>query len=89
VDRRREPARSPDARSPGRRCVHGEQPSSPGAQDARHRIVRVRDRARRRDRSDRRSEPSLLPGVQWHPENFYRTGEFRDIFEGLVEAAKK
>jgi putative glutamine amidotransferase len=28
-------------------------------------------------------------GVQWHPENFYRTGEFRPIFEGLVEAAKK
>jgi len=28
-------------------------------------------------------------GVQWHPENFYRTGEFREIFEGLVEAATK
>jgi putative glutamine amidotransferase len=28
-------------------------------------------------------------GVQWHPENFYRTGEFRPIFEGFVEAAKK
>jgi putative glutamine amidotransferase len=28
-------------------------------------------------------------GVQWHPENFYRTGEFRSIFEGLVEAARK
>jgi putative glutamine amidotransferase len=26
-------------------------------------------------------------GVQWHPENFYRTGEFRPIFEGFVEAA--
>jgi len=26
-------------------------------------------------------------GVQWHPENFYRTGEFRPLFEGLVEAA--
>ena len=25
-------------------------------------------------------------GVQWHPENFYRTGEFRPLFEGFVEA---
>jgi putative glutamine amidotransferase len=28
-------------------------------------------------------------GVQWHPENFWRTGEFRPLFEGLLEAAKK
>jgi putative glutamine amidotransferase len=28
-------------------------------------------------------------GVQWHPENFYRTGEFRSIFEGFVEAASR
>ncbi len=26
-------------------------------------------------------------GVEWHPENFWRTGEFRPIFEGFVEAA--
>jgi putative glutamine amidotransferase len=26
--------------------------------------------------------------VQWHPENFYRTGEFRELFEGFVEAAR-
>ena len=25
--------------------------------------------------------------VQWHPENFWRTGEFREVFEGLVKAA--
>jgi putative glutamine amidotransferase len=25
--------------------------------------------------------------VQWHPENFFRTGEFRPLFEGFVEAA--
>jgi putative glutamine amidotransferase len=25
-------------------------------------------------------------GVQWHPENFYRTGEFRNLFEGFVQA---
>jgi len=28
-------------------------------------------------------------GVQWHPENFWRTGEFRHLFEGLVEASRK
>jgi putative glutamine amidotransferase len=28
-------------------------------------------------------------GVQWHPENFWRTGEFRPLFEGFVEAASR
>ena len=28
-------------------------------------------------------------GVQWHPENFYRTGEFRALFEGFIAAATK
>jgi putative glutamine amidotransferase len=28
-------------------------------------------------------------GVQWHPENFYRTGEFRPLFEGFVNATQK
>jgi len=27
-------------------------------------------------------------GVQWHPENFYRTGEFRALFEAFVDAAR-
>jgi putative glutamine amidotransferase len=27
-------------------------------------------------------------GVQWHPENFWRTGEFRNLFERFVEAAR-
>ncbi|OFW20100.1 MAG: hypothetical protein A3H97_24065 [Acidobacteria bacterium RIFCSPLOWO2_02_FULL_65_29] len=26
-------------------------------------------------------------GIQWHPENFWRTGEFRPLFEGFLEAA--
>ena len=34
------------------------------------------------------SAPFCL-GVQWHPENFWRTGEFRPLFEGFVEAANK
>jgi putative glutamine amidotransferase len=28
----------------------------------------------------------FLVAVQWHPENFWRTGEFRSLFEGFVEA---
>lgn len=28
-------------------------------------------------------------GVQWHPENFYRTGEFRPLFEGFINAARR
>ena len=28
-------------------------------------------------------------GVQWHPENFYRTGEFRGLFEAFVNAARE
>jgi putative glutamine amidotransferase len=28
-------------------------------------------------------------GIQWHPENFWRTGEFRPIFEGFIEAAQR
>lgn len=27
--------------------------------------------------------------VQWHPENFWRTGEFRSLFEEFVKAAEK
>lgn len=30
--------------------------------------------------------PSFCLGVQWHPENFWRTGEFRPLFEGFIEA---
>jgi len=34
------------------------------------------------------SAPFCL-GVQWHPENFFRTGEFRPLFEGFLEATQK
>ncbi len=27
--------------------------------------------------------------VQWHPENFWRTGEFRPLFEGFLDAASR
>lgn len=27
--------------------------------------------------------------VQWHPENFWRTGEFRELFEGFVDVARQ
>jgi putative glutamine amidotransferase len=32
---------------------------------------------------------SFCVGVQWHPENFWRTGEFTRLFEGLVHAARR
>ena len=28
-------------------------------------------------------------GVQWHPENFWRTGEFRPLFDAFVSAARQ
>jgi len=28
-------------------------------------------------------------GVQWHPENFFRTGEFRPLFEGFLDASAR
>jgi gamma-glutamyl-gamma-aminobutyrate hydrolase PuuD len=28
-------------------------------------------------------------GVQWHPENFWRTGEFAPLFEQFVDATKR
>jgi putative glutamine amidotransferase len=36
-------------------------------------------------------EHKTLPfcvAVQWHPENFWRTGEFRELFEGFVEVSR-
>jgi putative glutamine amidotransferase len=27
-------------------------------------------------------------GVQWHPENFYRTGEFSSLFDGFLDACR-
>jgi len=32
-------------------------------------------------------EADFCLGVQWHPENFWRTGEFRALFDRFVEAA--
>ena len=34
-----------------------------------------------------RADLPFCVGVQWHPENFWRTGEFRALFEGLVSTA--
>jgi putative glutamine amidotransferase len=28
-------------------------------------------------------------GVQWHPENFWRTGEFKGLFDSFVETARR
>jgi putative glutamine amidotransferase len=32
---------------------------------------------------------SFCVGVQWHPENFWRTGEFDGLFRSFIEAASK
>lgn len=34
-----------------------------------------------------RPDAQFCVGVQWHPENFWRTGQFRTLFDGLVQAA--
>jgi putative glutamine amidotransferase len=34
-----------------------------------------------------RRESAFCVAVQWHPENFWRTGEFRSLFEGFLKAA--
>ena len=34
-------------------------------------------------------EARFCLGVQWHPENFYRTGEFRPLFEGFIKASTR
>jgi putative glutamine amidotransferase len=34
-------------------------------------------------------EATFCVGVQWHPENFWRTGEFKPLFDAFVEAARE
>lgn len=36
-----------------------------------------------------RSGARFCVGVQWHPESFWRTGEFLPMFKGLVAAARR
>jgi putative glutamine amidotransferase len=36
-----------------------------------------------------RPDSRFCLGVQWHPENFWRTGEFLPLFEALVRAAAR
>ena len=35
------------------------------------------------------AEKDFCIGVQWHPENFWRTGEFKSLFDSFVEAARR
>jgi putative glutamine amidotransferase len=35
-----------------------------------------------------RPASTFCVGVQWHPENFWRTGEFAELFERFVDAAR-
>ena len=34
-------------------------------------------------------EKEFCIGVQWHPENFWRTGEFKGLFDSFIEAARR
>jgi len=36
-----------------------------------------------------RAPARFCVGVQWHPENFWRTGEFRPLFEGFIAACQQ
>jgi putative glutamine amidotransferase len=33
-------------------------------------------------------DATFCVGVQWHPENFWRSGEFASLFDGLISAAR-
>lgn len=35
-----------------------------------------------------RPQSRFCVGVQWHPENFWRTGEFKELFKAFVDAAR-
>jgi putative glutamine amidotransferase len=35
-----------------------------------------------------RPDSTFCMGVQWHPENFWQTGDFSTLFEGFVQAAR-
>jgi putative glutamine amidotransferase len=34
-------------------------------------------------------DATFCVGVQWHPENFWRSGEFKPLFEAFVQAARE
>lgn len=36
-----------------------------------------------------RQQARFCLGVQWHPENFWRTGEFSSLFNGFIDAARQ
>jgi putative glutamine amidotransferase len=36
-----------------------------------------------------RPDRAFCVGVQWHPENFWRTGEFAQLFEAFVNASQR
>jgi putative glutamine amidotransferase len=36
-----------------------------------------------------RPDNEFCIGVQWHPENFWRTGEFKNLFDSFVESARR
>jgi putative glutamine amidotransferase len=57
--------------------------------DAGEGLAGLGDGARWRDRSARGPKPPVRARRQWHPENFWRTGEFRALFEAFVQACNR
>ncbi len=76
------------ARLDGRRRAHlpRQQPASSIGRPPRDGLDGIGHGARRRRRSDREAGPGFCVGVQWHPENFWRTGEFSPLFDAFVAA---
>ena len=83
-------ARARDAGRAGRRrSAAGQQPPSSGRR--KDRATGSRSPPRRPMASSKRSSArrrASASRVQWHPENFWRTGEFRSLFEEFVKAAE-
>ena len=72
-----------------RRSAAGQQPPPSGRRAARPRASTISATApdgviEAIERPDAR----FCIAVQWHPENFWRTGEFRSLFEEFVKAAE-
>ena len=66
--------------------VPRQQPAPPVRRPCRVRPDPLGHGARRRRRGDRKARTrAFCVGVQWHPENFWRTGEFAPLFDTFVE----
>jgi gamma-glutamyl-gamma-aminobutyrate hydrolase PuuD len=66
-----------------------QQPSSPVGQDARARTRRSATAPDGVVEAIEAPDEAFCIGVQWHPENFWRTGEFSPLFDAFLAAARE